>query len=94
MDPTSVTVGLTAAEAVPANTTGYKLVMISNKSTTNSVWLSISGGTPTAANGYKIGVGEQVILTDSANPGSLSLGKNGINAISDAAAQSVAVEYY
>lgn len=94
MDPTSVTVGTSAVTAVAAKSSGYRLIMIRNKSTTNSIWLSLTGGDPTAANGYKLGIDEQVILTDSANPGSLQLGKNGIKAISDAADQSVAVEYY
>lgn len=94
MDPISVTVGTSAEPVVAAKSSGYRLVRISNKSTTNAIWLSLTGGNPTAATGYKLGIDDQVILTDSANPGSLELGKNGIKAISDAADQSVAVEYY
>lgn len=94
MDPASVTVGTSAVTIIAAKSSGYRFVMVSNKSTSNSIWLSFTGGTPTAANGYKLGIGDQVILTDQANPGSLQLGANGIKAISDASSQSVAVEYY
>jgi hypothetical protein len=94
MTPTAVSVLDSSTVLVPAKTDGYRFVMLQNDGTVD-VRLSLSGGTPTSSLGYTLAAsGGQLILTDSANPGSLMLGKSGINAISGTTGQSVVVEYY
>ena len=91
---TTVSVLDSSTELVPASDTGYKFVMLQNDGTVD-VRLSFSGGTPTSSLGYTLEAnGGQLILTDSANPGALLLGKNGINGISGTTGQDVIVEYY
>lgn len=91
---TTVSVLDSSTEIVPARDTAYRFVMLQNDGSVN-VRLSISGGTPTSSLGYTLEAnGGQLILTDSANPGSLQLGKNGINGISATTGQTVVAEYY
>jgi hypothetical protein len=97
MTPTAVLVLDSSTVLVPAKSDGYKFISLQNDGTVD-VRLSISGGTPTSSLGRTLEAnGGQLILTDSANPGSLQLGKNGINAInaiSGTTGQSVVVEYW
>ena len=94
MTPTAISVLDTSTILVPAKTDGYKFISLQNDGTVD-VRLSLSGGTPTSSLGRTLEAnGGQLILTDSANPGALMLGKAGINAISGTTGQSVVVEYY
>jgi hypothetical protein len=94
MTPTAVSVLNTSTVLVPAKSDGYKFISLQNDGSVD-VRLSLSGGTPTSSLGRTLEAnGGQLILTDSANPGSLQLGKNGINAISGTTEQSVVVEYW
>ena len=94
MTPTAVSVLDSSTELVPAKSDGYKFISLQNDGAVD-VRLSLSGGTPTSSLGRTLEAnGGQLILTDSANPGSLQLGKNGINAISGTTDQSVVVEYW
>jgi hypothetical protein len=75
MTPTAVSVLDSSTELVPAKSDGYKFISLQNDGAVD-VRLSLSGGTPTSSLGRTLEAnGGQLILTDSANPGSLQLGK-------------------
>ena len=94
MSLSTVSVLDSSTELIPANAAGYKFIALQNDGTVD-VRLAFDGGTPTSSLGITLEAnGGQLILTDSANPVSLVLAKNGINAISGTTGQSVIVNYY